>query len=30
MFVLLIILFSGDSIFGIESSRGHRLDEEYK
>ncbi|CAD8141668.1 unnamed protein product [Paramecium pentaurelia] len=29
LFVLLIILFKGDSIFGIESSRGHRLDEEY-
>nr|CAI38970.1 PMCA20 [Paramecium tetraurelia] len=29
LFVLLIILFRGDSIFGIESSRGHRLDEEY-
>ncbi|CAD8137228.1 unnamed protein product [Paramecium octaurelia] len=29
LFVLLIILFKGDSMFGIESSRGHRLDEEY-
>ncbi|CAK88204.1 unnamed protein product (macronuclear) [Paramecium tetraurelia] len=29
LFVLLIILIKGDSMFGIESSRGHRLDEEY-